>query len=138
MGRSDPAAWAAAAAFMRQMGLIQTDVARMICIPMSLCVGGSGWTTSRCREPWLVQGGRPCNQSGMSYMPLLEAISLRKTFLDPPVATLLALDGLSLAVEEGEFLAIVGPSGCGKSTLLRLLGGLERPIPARCGWLANR
>ncbi|MCX6030954.1 MAG: ABC transporter ATP-binding protein [Chloroflexi bacterium] len=59
---------------------------------------------------------------------LLEALSLRKTFLDPQRAALLALDGLSLAVAEGEFLAIVGPSGCGKSTLLRLLSGLERPI----------
>ena len=35
---------------------------------------------------------------------------------------------MSLAVAEGEFLAIVGPSGCGKSTLLRLLAGLEPPI----------
>ncbi len=60
--------------------------------------------------------------------PFLEAINLRKTFLDPTRSTLLALDGLSLAVAEGEFLAIVGPSGCGKSTLLRLLAGLERPI----------
>jgi len=58
----------------------------------------------------------------------LEAINLRKTFLDPTQTTLLALDGLSLAVAEGEFLAIVGPSGCGKSTLLRLLAGLEPPI----------
>lgn len=58
----------------------------------------------------------------------LEAINLRKTFLDPARMALLALDGMSLAVAEGEFLAIVGPSGCGKSTLLRLLAGLERPI----------
>jgi NitT/TauT family transport system ATP-binding protein len=41
---------------------------------------------------------------------------------------LLALDGMSLAVDEGQFVAIVGPSGCGKSTLLRLLAGLEPPI----------
>jgi NitT/TauT family transport system ATP-binding protein len=59
---------------------------------------------------------------------LLEAISLRKTFLDAQRAALLALDGLSLAVADGEFLVIVGPSGCGKSTLLRLLSGLEPPI----------
>jgi ABC-type nitrate/sulfonate/bicarbonate transport system ATPase subunit len=36
------------------------------------------------------------------------------------------LDGLNLAVRQGEFLSIVGASGCGKSTLLRLLVGLER------------
>lgn len=50
------------------------------------------------------------------------------TFVDPYRAQLLALDGLSLAVAQSEFLAIVGPSGCGKSTLLRLLSGLLRPI----------
>ncbi|PKO23129.1 MAG: ABC transporter ATP-binding protein [Chloroflexi bacterium HGW-Chloroflexi-1] len=60
--------------------------------------------------------------------PLLEAIALHKTFPDPNRAAMLTLDSLSLAVAEGEFLAIVGPSGCGKSTLLRLLSGLERPI----------
>jgi NitT/TauT family transport system ATP-binding protein len=60
--------------------------------------------------------------------PFLEAISLHKTFLDPNRAAMSALEGLSLAVAEGEFLAIVGPSGCGKSTLLRLLSGLERPL----------
>ena len=37
------------------------------------------------------------------------------------------IDGVSLAVDDGEFVAIVGPSGCGKSTLMNIIAGFERP-----------
>src|ERR1051325_7631327 len=38
-----------------------------------------------------------------------------------------ALGGISLDVEQGEFLVFLGPSGCGKSTLLQIIAGLEQP-----------
>ena len=40
----------------------------------------------------------------------------------------LAVEGLSIAIEQGEFAAVVGPSGCGKSTLMKLATGLQFPF----------
>lgn len=59
-------------------------------------------------------------------MPIihLEDVSKLYGFGD---ATTLALDEVSLDIEQGEFVAIMGPSGCGKSTLMNLIGLLDRP-----------
>jgi NitT/TauT family transport system ATP-binding protein len=56
-------------------------------------------------------------------MPV-EFSNISKVFGQAP-NKLVALDGLSLKVEDGEFLCILGPSGCGKSTLLFMAAGLE-------------
>ena len=58
--------------------------------------------------------------------PAVRVHGLRKAFgsAREPV---LALDGLDLDVEAGEFVTVLGASGCGKSTLLRLLAGLDQP-----------
>jgi putative ABC transport system ATP-binding protein len=56
--------------------------------------------------------------------------NIRKTYAGPDGAVR-AVDGCSLAVKAGEFVAVRGPSGCGKSTLLLTAGGLLRPDHGR-------
>ena len=50
---------------------------------------------------------------------------------------LMALDGVNLKVEDGDFVCLVGPSGCGKSTLLRIIAG-PGPTYARSIDLENK
>lgn len=59
-------------------------------------------------------------------MEILRVENLRKEYGDDN-NKVIALDGITLEIERGEFVAVVGPSGSGKSTLLHIIGGVDSP-----------
>ena len=61
---------------------------------------------------------------------MLRLRGVRKAFPNGTVA----LDGMDLAVQPGEFVSLLGPSGCGKSTALRLIAGLAAPSAGTVEW----
>ena len=62
----------------------------------------------------------------MFVMSMLKVENLKKVFRTEEIETI-ALNGVTVEVKEGEFVAVMGPSGCGKSTLLNILGLLDNP-----------
>jgi putative ABC transport system ATP-binding protein len=67
---------------------------------------------------------------------LIEVRDLKKVYGVGAIAVH-ALDGVNLAIDEGEFVAIMGPSGSGKSTLMNILGCLDRPTEGEY-WLGGQ
>ena len=63
-------------------------------------------------------------------MDVLKCIGVRKLYGTGSNQTV-ALDGIDLTVEKGEFIAIVGASGSGKSTLLHILGSVDQPTEGK-------
>lgn len=63
-------------------------------------------------------------------MNLIVAEHLRKEY-NGSAEKVSALNGISVSIEQGEFVAVMGPSGSGKSTLLSVVGGLNRPTSGR-------
>ena len=66
---------------------------------------------------------------------MIRTENLTRIFRTEEVETI-ALNGVNIEVEDGEFIAIMGPSGCGKSTLLNILGLLDSPTEGKY-WLNN-
>lgn len=66
---------------------------------------------------------------------MIRTENLTRIFRTEEVETI-ALNGVNIEVEDGEFIAIMGPSGCGKSTLLNILGLLDSPTVGKY-WLNN-
>lgn len=62
----------------------------------------------------------------MVNKPLVELTNICKYYASGEVEVR-ALDGVDLAINQGEFLSILGPSGSGKSTLMNMLGCLDKP-----------
>ena len=92
---------------------------------------------TRCAAQ-LPRSPRNCERTGTasgiaaatSAREILAAHFVRKSYRKGPIA-IPVLQGVDLAIGEGEFVAIVGPSGCGKSTLLHLLATLDAPDVGR-------
>ena len=55
----------------------------------------------------------------------IQLVTLTKRFTE------VAVDGIDLSVDSGEFFSLLGPSGCGKTTTLRLIAGFEQPTAGR-------
>lgn len=63
-------------------------------------------------------------------MAVIETVEITRVYGKGDISVR-ALDGVSLTIEQGEFVAVMGPSGSGKSTLMNILGCLDRPTEGR-------
>jgi len=83
--------------------------------------------TGRSSSPGASATGAP----GGAAADWMVVENLSKTYVPLRSQPVTALEDITFAVRQGEFVAIVGPSGCGKTTLLKILAGLVRPTSGR-------
>jgi putative ABC transport system ATP-binding protein len=77
-----------------------------------------------------IETGTETVQPGLHARHLIEMDDLHRIY-EIGVETIRALDGISLTVGHGEYVAIMGPSGSGKSTLMNIIGCLDTPSSGR-------
>ena len=71
-------------------------------------------------------------------MSLIELKNVYKIYNEGRENQVNALDGISLTIERGEFVAVIGTSGSGKSTMMNILGCLDIPTREIIYWMGSR
>ncbi len=101
-------------------------------VTQTITAGSSSSASSELEQPtvrWRVHDGRRRTADGAVVVIVIENVT--KVYDTGVGAATVALDGVSLSIEDGEFIAIMGPSGSGKSTLMNILGCLDTPTSGR-------
>ncbi len=99
-------------------------------LPLERAIAAEYAGRPRLVAGWGPRGGTGGDQGGA--LPAIEARGVRKVFSLDRDREVVAIDDVTMRVDDGEFVAIVGPSGCGKSTFLYMVGGF---VPLSAGEL---
>jgi len=79
-----------------------------------------------CAEAELITGGKTIHINSKGEIAHVVVSDIRKTYRDRNGNPFLVLDGISLKIGHGEFVAIIGPNGCGKTTCLNIVAGIDK------------
>lgn len=94
-------------------------------------IDGAQQSAETTDGPWLAPAGEPAAPALVELQDVTLRYTARRGLFGQRKTHTLAVDGLTLAVQPGEFVGIVGESGSGKSSVARLIVGAERPTAGR-------